>query len=103
MIRFLGLLSALPTDVGLGTRNRIVPKELNPDPPPASGDRGHQHLGDSLEDAIKSLPHEFGLFGADGRLLVASNGLTERCGSDSDLLFGMKLDDILRIIDPENV
>ena len=77
-----------------------MPDEINPDPRPASGSRGHHHLGSSLENGIKSLPHEFGLFDADGHLMVASKGLAERCESDADRLIGIKFDELLQRLVP---
>jgi hypothetical protein len=74
--------------------------DLNRSSMPASGDRERHHMGGFLENGIKSLPHEFGLFDADGRLLVASKGLADRCESDVDRLIGTTFDETLQLFVP---
>jgi hypothetical protein len=78
-----------------------MPDEISPDPVPASGDRVGRDLGRFLENGIKSLPHEFGLFGAEDRLLVASKGLAERCESNADRLTGIPFNEILQRMVPK--
>jgi PAS domain S-box-containing protein len=74
--------------------------ELNRSLMSASGDRERLLLFDFLENGIKSLPHEFGLFDSDGRLLFASKGLADRCESDVDRLIGTTFDETLRLFVP---